>query len=674
MLKLAHPGFSVLAFGGVLLVGAPAPCAGSELHGRSVNGPDAVEGDAGLAGEVVDARTGTPLPARVVVRNAAGEVVATRYEHLPGVFTGEDGTFDLDLYAGTYSLEIFRGIDYLAERRAVKVPSGRRVDVRVELEPWVPLRSMGWVNGDGHAHLYTERKRDEAMLAEVRGICRAQGVDFLAVCQGWAGYGDDDWRKGYARFSDEHFLFHYGAEMPKHRTGHTFWFGLESTRSYYRDSMDETYEQEYYQVARNPQWSFETLPFPSIPDAELVPRLKEAQGAVALVPHPTSWWWQERDGVEKYTTNVAGHLAFGLLSGGLWDGLVVMGYDRDHYFYQNLWFHILNEGFRLAPVAELDGGLEPGTQFYYGAMRTYVHVGPDLTMANVVGAVKTGRTFVTSGPIILASVDGRYRVGDVVPADGTARTLRIQAFASGDPEDHLTYLILFRNGRIHRLWDLRDEKPRKLEQELTLRETGRAWYVLKAYGRNSDRPPEALDVMAVCDRIAEGRPGPALPKESDVALTSPFYFRPGGVGEPTPVRSRVRLTTVDPETGARVGTGTVQVRLLGRVLGTHELSEGRAELTMPVNAILELDVPGYPRLHRSLYVDYTPYRDLLERLAAGRWLDGYGGRDGLQPGQVPWEAFHLDEARKVLSEVDWTIALRANERDPLWARFEGLFD
>jgi hypothetical protein len=462
--------------------------------------------------------------------------------------------------------------------------------------------------------------------------------------------------------------------MPKYRTGHTFWLGLESTRGYYDESMDTTYENEYYQVARNPEWSFETLPFPSIPDPEIVARLREAEDAVALVPHPTSWWWQERDGVEKYTTNVASHLAFGLLSGRLWDGLVVMGYDPDHYFYQNLWFHVLNEGYRMTPVAELDGGLEPGTRFYYGAMRTYVQAGPDLTMDRVVDAVRRGRTFVTSGPIVLARLDDGYEVGDTVPADGEARTLRVQAFASGDREDHLTYLVLFRNGRVQRLWDLREERPRAVEEELTLRETESAWYVFKAYGRNSDRSPAALDVMRVCDDIVAGRPAPAWSPESDVALTSPFYFRPEGVGDPPALLSRVRLTVTDPVRGEPVPEGRVRVQTLGQTIQTHELSTGRAELTMPVNAWLLLDVPGTPTLRRSLYLDYLPHRDLIERLATGRWLETYGGKGSLQPGQVPWEAFHLAEARRVLSEVDWTVEVRPNERGDLWDRFEALFE
>jgi len=598
----------------------------------------------------------------------------TRYEHLPGVFTEEDGTFTLDLPPGHYSVEAHHGIDYASERGDFQSREGAGVEAAIRLEPWVPLREMGWVNGDAHAHLYTDERHDDPMLETVRRICRAQGVDFIAACQGWGGYGDDDWREGFAAFSDGGFRLLYGAEMPKYRTGHTFWMGLESTRGYFTESMDETYENEYYQVARNPEWSFDSLPFPSIPDVEMVPRLKGAERAVALVPHPTSWWWQERDGVEKYTTNVASHLAFGLLSGGLWDGLVVMGYEPDRYFYQNLWFHVLNAGYRMTPVAELDGGYEPGGRFYYGAMRTYLHAGPEIERDGLVRAVEEGHTFVTSGPIVLASVAERYQPGDVVPADGTARTLRVRAFASGDREDHLNYVVLFRNGRIHRLWDLRGTHPRSRVEEVEISESENAWYVVKAYGRRAPDSPVALDVMNVCDRIVAGQPTPAPRKDSDVALTSPFYFRRPGVGDPEPLRSRVRLTVVDPETGAPVGAGRVTVQLRGRALATHDLGEGRAELEMPVDAVLVVEVPGHATLYRSLFLDYRPHRDLIERLASGRWLDAYGGKGALQPGQVPWEAFQLDEARAVLSDVEWTVSLEPNERDGLWDRFEGLFD
>jgi hypothetical protein len=131
---------------------------------------------------------------------------------------------------------------------------------------------------------------------------------------------------------------------------------------------------------------------------------------------------------------------------------------------------------------------------------------------------------------------------------------------------------------------------------------------------------------------------------------------------------------VDPVTGEPVGRGTVRVQLLGRTVETHELSGGRVELTMPVNAVLVVDTPGHPALRRSLYLDYPPHRDLIERLASGRWLDAYGGKARLKPGQVPWEAFHFDEAQATLRNVEWTISLSANERDSLWEHFERLFE
>jgi hypothetical protein len=62
-------------------------------------------------------------------------------------------------------------------------------EVTVRLEPWLRLRERGWVNGDAHAHLYTDTDRDQAMLATVRRICRAQGVDFLCAAQTLVAYG-----------------------------------------------------------------------------------------------------------------------------------------------------------------------------------------------------------------------------------------------------------------------------------------------------------------------------------------------------------------------------------------------------------------------------------------------------------------------------------------------------
>jgi hypothetical protein len=630
-------------------------------------------GGAGLAVRVVAARDGTPLPARLVVRDAGGKAVESRYAALPGVFTDEQGRYEMPLRPGAYTLEVQRGIDSVSETRSVTVRPGAVAEVTVRLEPWLCLREKGWANGDAHAHLYTDTDRDQAMLATVRRICRAQGVDFLCAVQTWAGFGGESWREALARVSDDRFRLLYGAEMPKYRTGHTFWFGLESTRGLFDASMDTTYENGYYQSPLGSRWTFESLPFPVVPDVETVSRLAAAEDAVAVVPHPTSWWWQKRGEVEKYVTNVAVSLPVGLLAGSVWNAMVVMGYDRDHDFYQDLWFHVLDEGYRMAPVGELDGGYPPDDRFYYGFIRTYAKVGETLDRQGLVRAVRANHTFATSGPVVLAGLDGGYEPGDVVPADGRARALRVEAFASGDRQDRLSYVVLFRNGRVHRLWDLRALSLRTFEATLDLREDGRAWYVLKAYGGGASRTPEQLDVRANVEAAAAGRPV-SLPDDAGVCLTSPFYFRrPGEPVEPPPFRSKMRLRLVDPQTGGPVRGATVRVQAGGRTADRLSAPLGEVEAEVPVGSVLVLEAPGRPTLRRTLSLDYPPVRARVERLANGAWLADFGGRDRLRPGQVPWAAFGLAETRALLAQVDWTVPWQPNERDPLWEPFEKAF-
>jgi len=572
--------------------------------------------------------------------------------------------------AGHYFVEVHHGIDYVSEAADVEVAEGRGVAVEASLAPWVNLRERGFVNGDGHAHLYTDKRPDDAMAAQVRRICLAQGVDFIATCQEWSGYDESNWRTGYAKFSDDRFLLHFGAEMPKYRTGHTWWLGLTSTRGRFASTMDVTYENEYYQSSKPGSWTFDELPFPNLPDVELVSRFRAAEDAAAVVPHPTSWWWQPRGDAVKYTTNVAAYLPFGLLAGPLWDAMVVMGYDPDHYFYQDLWFHVLDEGYRMPAVAELDGGYEPDSRFYYGSMRTYFQVGEDRSMQGIVRALRAGRTFVTSGPIVLARMDGRHEVGSVLPADGSPHDLRIEAYASGDREDVLSYVMVFRNGKVHRVWDLRQRGLRRFAETLPVRETERAWYVVKAYGKEAPDPAD-LDVSEACRRIVAGSFGGALPGGASVALTSPFYFRPaGGPSDPAPLESRVRLRLVEPRTQNSVERGHVVVVVAGKTIAEADVVGGGAEMKIPLAAVLRIGVPGHLPIHRSLYLDYAPHRALLEELATGRWLDRNGWRHVLKPGQLPCDALRFPETRALLADVDWVIPLEDNERDEAWRRLD----
>jgi hypothetical protein len=631
------------------------------------------KGATGLNGRVTDSRTGGSLPSRIVLQSADGETVQSYYRWLPGCFTEEDGSFHFDLEPGDYTLSVFHGIDFLSHTHHLEIKENRRLDVTVALEPWIELRKLGWFNGDGHAHLYTEKRPDDEMLATARKICLAQGVDFLFANQGWGGYDEENYRESYARFSDDRFSLHYGAEMPKYRTGHTWWVNLSSCRHSFDAAMDTVYENQYYQVEDNPTWDFSSLNFPSIPDVEIVSRFKKEQNALACVPHPTSWWWQERGSSVKYVTNACAYLPFGLLSGRIWDAMVVMGYDTDHYFYQNLWFHVLNEGYRMPAVAELDGGYGEGNKFPYGSIRVYYQAGDRLSPENAASALRRGRTFVTSGPVILADIDGFIQFGDLIRADASSHTLHVDAYASGNREDYLSYVIVFRNGKIHHLWDLRNQKPRFARKSLQIFETEDAWYAVKAYGKKAWKNPENLDVMAVCRRIQDGffpdEPGGAF----DICMTSPFYFFAKDSADSACLQSNVHLTLVHPRTQEQIGEACIKVMLDGEVTDSLNTEDGQARFTMPVNAMLVISAEGLPAVRRGLFLDYPPHREIIESLANGNWMARKNWKSNLKPGQIPWEAFQFNETKKILRDVRWTIEMKPNERDRLWEDFDRLF-
>lgn len=612
----------------------------------------------GIKGYIRDSETKHQLPARIVITNDTGFVYNSYYSRLKGFFTEEDGSFSIDLQKGTYTMEVFHGIDYLSQKFSFTV-NGRITDTVIYLKRWYNLKQKGWYNGDGHDHLYTDLKPDTAMMKLVRRICVAQGVDFMCTAQGWSGYNDATWREGYAKFSDDKFLVHYGSEMPKYRTGHTWWLGQKSTRGMFDATMDTTYEYHYYQSDQGTTWNFDQLKFPQIPDIEIVSRFKKEDGSLAIAGHPTSWWMQQRGTIEKYVTNVACNLSFSLLSGKIWDGLVAMGYNHDHYFYQNLWFNVLNQGYRMPSFSELDGGLGKDDKFYYGSMRTYFHVDGQFTIDKMVKAAKEGRSFLTSGPIVLANVDRKYVIGDVIPADIKTHQLNIEAYASGEKDDYLSYVVVFRNGRILKLYDLRSEKQRHFSAALTFKEDKKSWYIVKVYGRRAWKNPRYIDVMNVCSKQSSTE---KMDNEADVAFTNPFYFRHQNDIDPSPLFSKVELLFSEPV------RGSVEVLVAGAKIKTIVLSGNSTAFSMPVNALLKFNAEGHPAVYRSLYLDYLPHRDLIEELASGRWREKYPGIK-FSPGEVPWDAFNFEKTKKLLADVKWEIDLTPNERDVLFREF-----
>ena len=108
------------------------------------------------------------------------------------------------------------------------------------------------------------------------------------------------------------------------------------------------------------------------------------------------------------------------------------------------WYRFLNLGYRLPIVAGTD---KMSSEVPIGAVRTYGHLLPDepLTFEAWADAVRAGRTFVTSGPILELTVDG-HEPGDVIGL-GSAARLEVTARARA-AQPVVTDLELVVNGRV----------------------------------------------------------------------------------------------------------------------------------------------------------------------------------------------------------------------------------
>jgi hypothetical protein len=108
------------------------------------------------------------------------------------------------------------------------------------------------------------------------------------------------------------------------------------------------------------------------------------------------------------------------------------------------WYRFLNLGCRLPIVAGTD---KMSSEVPIGAVRSYAHLldDDDLTFEAWAAAVRRGRTFVTSGPILELSVDG-HEPGDVVRLSTPGRVEVVVRARSAQPV--ITDVEIVVNGRV----------------------------------------------------------------------------------------------------------------------------------------------------------------------------------------------------------------------------------
>lgn len=375
---------------------------------------------------VVD-QDGALVPARIMARAADGRsyapdegfarvisVTETHYFH-----TG--GEFMLTVPAGPLEIEAMRGFEYVPVRATVDVKPGETAATRLRLG--ASIEDMGaWRSGDTHAHDYHQGRFGlshewlfaQSLAEDLRVTNVLIHMDGTRLMGRW----EDLTGRPIALSTPTHLL--QFAEEFRGSLGHIGMLGLSR---FILPLIGGASNTPYAQIASD---------LPYIDGAR-------AQGGIAGFMHPYLNDAEEPSGWAG--TLIPVDVALG--RGDFYDVAAVYS---DELASTAMYYRLLNCGFRLPATGGTDNFPDVWRDPPPGTDRTYARVDGPLSVASWLDAVKAGRTFATTGPLLFLDVQGRAP-GDEIPLDaGAPSTLDVAVrVASIVPLERVEILV---NGRV----------------------------------------------------------------------------------------------------------------------------------------------------------------------------------------------------------------------------------
>lgn len=420
---------------------------------------------------LVDEASGTPTPARVEVRDAAGEFhvaddavrfggdcdmsdAGAGYDDLPttlAAFTDRlrnpytettqfysAGTSTLTLAPGSYTLTAVKGPEYETASATITIAPGANSHT-LSLTRWINMPASGWYSADDHLHI---PRPDKALNPLIMTMMQAEDVHVANLLQ-MGKVRNFTIAPQYAHgarghYQEGHFILAAGQENPRtHFLGHTITLGADKTM----------HKPDNYLIYR------------------LLWEESVAHGGINGFAHA----WADA-GIVAPQDGMAVVLPHNLLH-----FVEVVQFNRSGY--ENL-YDILGLGFRVAPTAGTD--YPCAQQNIPGHERFYTRVEGELTYDKWIDAIRAGRTFATTGPIVEFNISGQDIGGEVVL--DTAGTLEIRGAIHFNPvRDDVQAVELVQNGTvIHRF--SRVEGARTIEFKVSRQVAESSWFAVRGYG------------------------------------------------------------------------------------------------------------------------------------------------------------------------------------------------
>jgi hypothetical protein len=360
----------------------------------------------------IEDERGRPALARLTVRDAADRVYPGMSKRLAPDLPFQPQVYRSDgegivLPDGRYRIAWSGGPEYVTGTREITVGDGQPDEITIRLARWIDPASRGWFSGDHHVHAagcahYQDPAQGVGPDDIVRQI-KGEGLNVGSILTWGPCYyhqrqffsGKDDER------STDRMKIRYDLEVsgfPSSHAGHLVLLGLK--------------QQEYPGTTRIEEWPTWTMP---------ILKWAKQQGAVTGYAH-SGWGLQiaardiPADEVPKFDGIGANEFIVTVTEPDTVD--FISSVDTPWPWELNIWYHVLNVGFRTRLSGETDFPCIYDDRVGLG--RTYAKL-DRLTFEAWLTAIRTGRSYVSDGRSHLMdfAVDG-VGVGtrDVVSPNG----------------------------------------------------------------------------------------------------------------------------------------------------------------------------------------------------------------------------------------------------------------
>jgi hypothetical protein len=358
-----------------------------------------------------------------------------------------DGSYQGQLPEGTYELVATRGPEFRAYRGRFDVKRNQTSNVTIALERYADLPKQGWYSGDAHIHL----TRDEVADPVIWGMVAGEDVYVgnlleMGNIAGTHFKQPKDWGKASRFERDGHFIVS-GQEDPRtSQMGHTIHHNLQQpihlpTEQYFL--YNKVFEQS------------------------------KQQGGISGFAH-MGW----SDGGRNNPGGI-GQMNRGLTMlapTGMVNFIEVLQRGRMEF---DGWYRLLNIGYRINPAAGSDW---PYSDFP-GVVRNYVKLDGPLNLDNWFASFRAGHTYVTNGPLLNLTINGRGMGEEVRVAKGAK--LEIVADASLNPDvDTLDRLELVILGDVAEALPAQGKDRVAMRKQLTADHS--MWVAVRSYGSRQD--------------------------------------------------------------------------------------------------------------------------------------------------------------------------------------------